>query len=179
MVSRAPLLPLPLARPDFDRQFPANVLGVTLTSTGLAVLGVRVPAYKGTTAPLLFRAWQWLETTAASLKRVPAIIIGDLNVATTSSVRRAGDVFRRILDGGWQRAAPSSGATFFGSNGCKTEIDHILATKHCTISSPAVLQQAPGFSFAGEPNAISDHAVLLCNVDVLSSGLREAKTLIG
>jgi hypothetical protein len=75
VASKLPLAPLTLDLPTFDQQFPANLLGVTLRSLGLSVLGVRVPAYSGRTAHLLFPAWEWLEATTASLKRSPSVII--------------------------------------------------------------------------------------------------------
>jgi len=117
IASRIPLLPLDIEFPDFDQQFPSNLLGVTLPSVGLTVLGVLVPAYHGNTAPLLFQAWQWLEATAASLKIKPTLILGDLNVAITSNGGRAADYFRRILANGWYRATPSDSPTFFSHTG--------------------------------------------------------------
>jgi len=169
IASRIPLLPLDIEFPDFDQQFPSNLLGVTLPSVGLTVLGVRVPAYHGNTVPLLFQAWQWLEATAASLKIKPTVILGDLNVAITSNRGRAGDYFRRILANGWYRATPSDSPTFFSHTGRKTEIDHILASSQCIISSAKVLQKTSGFSIAGFPDAISDHAILQCNIEIYKS----------
>jgi hypothetical protein len=52
---------------------------------------------------LLFRAWEWLEVTTASLKSSPSVVIGDLNIQTSSKASRAGDHFRRILASGWHR----------------------------------------------------------------------------
>jgi hypothetical protein len=118
IASKLPLSPMTLDLPTFDQQFPANILGVQLPSLGLSIVGVRVPAYssKTRTAHLLFPAWDWLETTAASLKSSPAVIIDDLNIQTSSGASRAGDHFRRILANGWHCAAPG-GATFFGHKG--------------------------------------------------------------
>jgi endonuclease/exonuclease/phosphatase family metal-dependent hydrolase len=74
----------------------------------------------------LFPAWDWLEKTAATLTGRPAIIIGDLNVQTSTARSRAGDHFRRLLANGWHRAE-GAGPTFFGYKGRITEVDHVLA----------------------------------------------------
>ena len=155
IASKLPLKPMPLDLPMFDQQFPSNILGVRLPSLGLSILGVRVPAYssKTKTGHLLFPAWDWLETTAASLRNGPAVIIGDLNIQTSSGASRAGNHLRRILANGWHRAEPGE-PTFFGHNGKTSEIDHILATDHCTFSDARVYKQT-----------LSDHAALMCRIE--------------
>lgn len=168
IASRIPLFPFDIELPDFDQQFPSNLLCVTLPSVGLSVLGVRIPSYNGKTASLTFRAWQWLETTAASLKIKPAVILGDFNVAIPSKRTRNVECFLRILNNGWHRAT-SDGATFFSNKGHKTEIDHILASRQCIISKTEVIKQTSDFSIAGLPDAISDHGILLCNIEVHKS----------
>ena len=47
IASRFPLEPFPLPFPDFDRQFPPNILCVTIPAAGIRVLGIRIPAYIG------------------------------------------------------------------------------------------------------------------------------------
>ncbi|MEO6924758.1 MAG: endonuclease/exonuclease/phosphatase family protein, partial [Bryocella sp.] len=145
-------------------QFPANLLAVSLPSIGLAVVGLRVPAYAAT--PLLIRAWEWLEAAASSLKDMPSIVLGDLNVSTTSRGSRGGAQFSRILANGWHRAVPAGGATFFGHKGQSTEIDHVLATSHCVVTEAACVKEAGGYSLCGSPNGISDHAALACRVSL-------------
>lgn len=158
IASRFPLAPMTLELSTFDRQFPANLLGVTLPSLGLTILAVRVPAYGDKTSHLLFSAWDWIEATAASLRTRPAIIIGDLNVQVSSIPSRGGAHFRRILANGWHRAAPG-GATFFGYKGKTSEIDHVLSTSHCILGDATCVQNS----------AISDHAALVCRVELSDS----------
>jgi endonuclease/exonuclease/phosphatase family metal-dependent hydrolase len=165
VASKLPLAPLTLDLPTFDQQFPANLLGVRLPLLGLSVLSVRVPAYAGQTARLLFHAWEWLEATMASLKTSPSVVIGDLNVKMSSG-SRAGNHFRRILASGWHRAMPTAGVTFFGHRGKTSEIDHVLATGHCLLSDAACVQEVGGFVFSGSSSAISDHAALVCRVEL-------------
>ena len=117
VASRLPIAPLPINLPTFDQQFPANLAAVSLPSLGIAIVGVRVPAYSTQGAPLLLQAWEWLEMASAALKGSPAVLLGDLNVSTNSTASRGGDHLRRILASGWRRATPSGGATFFGHSG--------------------------------------------------------------
>jgi len=146
---------MPLTLPTFDQQFPANLLGVKLPSLGLSVVGIRVPAYK--TACLRNSAWDWIEASAASIRSEPSIMAGDLNASPNSSR------FRRILATGWKRGDPG-GATFFGYKGRTSEIDHVLATSHCTISDARCIQD----------NAISDHAAVVCRVELEYRNARPA-----
>jgi endonuclease/exonuclease/phosphatase (EEP) superfamily protein YafD len=119
-------------------------------SIGLSIVGARVPWYSSETKTAHSRplAWEWLKTTADSLKFVPAIIIGDLNV--TASAR----IFRRTFTEPWQRAAHEED-TFVGHSGKKSAIDHIIATDHCILSEARV-----------EKHALSDHAALVSRVTV-------------
>jgi hypothetical protein len=165
VASKLLLEPLTLSLPTFDQQFPSNLLAVRLPLLGLSIVGVRVPAYNRKSAHLLVPAWEWLESTTGSLKSSPSIVIGDLNVSL-SRASCARNQFRRILASGWHRAEPTGGATFYGHGGKNSEIDHIIATPHCILSDALCVQQAGGFEFAGSSSAISDHAALVCNVEV-------------
>lgn len=168
IASRLPIEPLALRLPDADQQFPSNVLGITVPSEGLNVLGLRVPTYVGATGrQRLFGAWEWIERTATSLADSPAIMLGDFNVTTTGRRSQGGAHFRRVLASGWARAEPQCSATYFSLRGFKTEIDHILATQHCRIHEAELLWETSDFTYAGTKAAISDHAVLRCTVNVV------------
>ncbi len=162
IVSRTQLAPLPLKLPDFDRQFPANLLGVYIPDFGVSVLGLRLPWYESTS--LVTRAWDWVEEAAAGLLSEPSIIVGDLNAGLNSKASRGGDHFRRILNAGWQRAAPTSGYSYFGSGGKSSEIDHLLSTSLCHVAHPHYVTQHGQHCFAGAVGSISDHAVLVADV---------------
>ena len=97
IASRFSLQPLDIRLPDFDRQFPANVLCVSVPSVGISIVGVRVPWYEKQDAGLVINAWEWLESTAATFLNQPSIILGDLNVGLKSNPARGGEQFRRIL----------------------------------------------------------------------------------
>jgi hypothetical protein len=113
VASRVAVEPLEIALPTFDQQFPANLLPVRFPESRLSVLAVRVPAYAGKERYLLAQAWEWLETTAGTLKNCPTLIMGDLN-ASLSKPSPGREYLRRILDAGWTRATPAGGAIYFG-----------------------------------------------------------------
>jgi endonuclease/exonuclease/phosphatase (EEP) superfamily protein YafD len=151
IASRLPLQPLPLELPTFDEQFPPNILGVRLPSIGLSIVGARIPWYSGDTAHLRTSAWEWLKTTADSLKHGPAMITGDFNVQASTRL------FRKTFAEPWHRAAHGK-TTFFGYGGKNSEIDHIIATDHCILSEVRV-----------EKTLLSDHAALVCRVKLPDS----------
>ena len=165
IVSRTQLTPLALKLPDFDRQLPANLLGVHIPDFGVSVLGLRLPWYE--TTSLVTRAWDWVEIAAAGLLSEPSIIIGDFNASLNSKASLGGDHFRRIIESGWQRAAPPTGFSYFGNGGKRSEIDHLLSTSHCHISNPHYVTQQDQHCFAGAAGSISDHAVLVASVEVI------------
>lgn len=64
VASRQPLAPLIFNLPTFDEQFPANIIGFSVSCFRLSILGVRVPAYKSSSrfspapAPPARAKWQ-------------------------------------------------------------------------------------------------------------------------
>lgn len=166
IVSRIPMEPDDLALPYFDRQFPANMVAARLPMAGLRVLGLRVPAYEGGDRALLIKSWEWLEGAAARLRGSPAVILGDLNVRTSSRGATGGAQFRRILESGWTRAAPVGGNSYYGGRGMSSEIDHVLATTYCAIRAAEYVTAVSDFALAGAPSALSDHAALVADIEV-------------
>ncbi len=167
IASRLPLEPLDIRLPDFDRQFPSNVLCVGVPSAGVSIVGVRVPWYNGKNVGLLVNAWDWLESTAAALLNRPSIILGDLNAELKSNRSRGGEHLRRIMQSGWHRAAPKETASFFNNAGQNSEIDHILGTSLCGFSNARYVTELDGHLLTGGKDAISDHAALLAEVTLL------------
>jgi hypothetical protein len=163
--------PLPL--PDFDLQLPANVLAVRFPSTGIRLLGLRVPYYTKKDLPRVLDAWAWLELASEMLRDDQAIIVGDLNAEITSHAKRGGDHLRRILAQGWTRARPASGVSYYGKGSVGTEIDHALCSPSLKFASARYQTDVGDAVFAGKDFALSDHAVLMVEA-VLSENLLEA-----
>jgi hypothetical protein len=166
IASKHPLEPLDIRLPDFDLQFPANVIGVHIPSAGLSIVGVRIPWYVKQDTGLVFAAWDWLESTAATLLDRPAVILGDLNVGLKSNRSRGGEHFRRILSSGWQRATPVGTASYFGAGEKRSEVDHVLSNGLCRVRNAWYVTELGGHTLAGGIDAISDHAALLAEISV-------------
>jgi len=164
IASRFAIKKLPLETPAFDRQFPSNILSVSVADTGVQLLGIRIPAYGPSKRAQLCAAWDWLERTVNAFKETPAVVLGDLNADPAASKARGGEYFRRILRNGWHRATPPGGTSYFGLGNRRSEIDHILANAGCSFANPRYVTEVGGFKLAGTPDAISDHAALLANV---------------
>ena len=161
IASRFSLEPFPLPFPDFDRQFPPNILCVTIPAAGIRVLGIRIPAYIGEDKPYISRSWDWLESTLSGLHDAPTIVAGDFNVNVDSRRAKGGDHFRRILANGWHRSAPKGQGSYFGPNGRRAEIDHILCNSGLSFADARYVTEAGGFQLAGTTGALSDHAAVL------------------
>jgi endonuclease/exonuclease/phosphatase family metal-dependent hydrolase len=164
MASRLPLKWDELALPEFDQQFPANVVAAQIPTLGLRVLGLRVPYYKSLEHELLLRAWEWLESAAAQLLRGPAVILGDLNVQAAARTP-AGASFRRIVDSGWEPAKPVRGELLRPLR-CAFEIDHVLVTPRCRVRGAEYVVSVAEFALAGTPGGLSDHAALVADLEI-------------
>jgi endonuclease/exonuclease/phosphatase family metal-dependent hydrolase len=171
IAARLPIQPLDIHLPDFDKQFSSNVLCVRVPSVNISIIGVRVPWYIQKESSLIFKAWDWLESVSTSLIDQPSIILGDLNVGLKSPSSRGGEHFRRILNSGWHRAIPRGSASFYSNRGSQSEIDHILGSSLCKFSHARYITQLNGYLLAGKKDAISDHAVLLAELDVLNKAV--------
>jgi endonuclease/exonuclease/phosphatase family metal-dependent hydrolase len=166
IASRLPLERDSLSLPDFDHQFRANMVVARLPEVGLRILGLRVPAYKSQQRAQLLRAWQWLENAAVGLRESPAVILGDLNIRPTCGRTGVGAYFHRILESGWQRAAPTDGYSFLGLSGRRSDIDHVLVTAHCNTRCAKYVPSVSDFTLAGASGALSDHAALVVDLDI-------------
>jgi endonuclease/exonuclease/phosphatase family metal-dependent hydrolase len=115
-----------------------------------------------------------LESALGTLRSSPCVVAGDLNIEANAR-KPAGRCLRRILATGWHRATPNA-PTYFGRNG-SSEIDHILATDRCALSESVCINQAGGYALAGSATALSDHAALLCRIEI-PSGLQDGGRLV-
>jgi len=162
IASRKPMEQVDLQVPTHEPHLRTNVLGVRTDE--LTIVGMRVPAYDGLEAAHLLAAWEWASDLAARLCEQPAVILGDLNVSLKSLGYQKGRHLQAILASGWTRVA-TVGATYHGHNGVRSEIDHVLVTRQCRATHPVVLTTVGEFSLCGQANSISDHAVLMCDLE--------------
>jgi endonuclease/exonuclease/phosphatase family metal-dependent hydrolase len=179
IASRLPLewdtLPVPCleGEPD-DSQFAGNTLPARIPACGLRVLGVRVEYIVTERAERVGAYWTWLENAAAVLLRTPpAVILGDLNTPPVTGRERSGvrACFRRIIESGWRRVPPTGNGSYFNhQHGTWTEIDHILYTPQCRLREAEYVVGVAGFTLAGTPDALSDHAAVVADLDIPEAG---------
>ncbi len=53
-----------------------------------------------------------------------------------------------------------------GANGVQSEIGHLLVTASCELSEGRSVRRAGAHALPGEANSLSDHAALLCRIEV-------------
>jgi hypothetical protein len=176
IASRFPLEPLAITPPTFDCEFPSNILSVTIPAARLRLVGVRIPAYESKDRSCLLASWDWLEATMAGLHDAPTVVLGDLNANPMSPPARGGGHFRRVLAAGWRRAVPAGGASYFGHNGRRSEVDHVLCNSGCEFADVRYVIEAGGWCLAGGKGALSDHAALLADVSAtIKAGIASAR----
>lgn len=140
-----------------DGHLTANALCLDI---GLVrVLALRVPTYEGIARQ---HAWDWIATVAARLQQCgrPSVIVGDLNTSLAATGARRMHQFHRLLGNGWTRAQPE-GAGSFSKGDAWLEIDHVLATASCRVSSARYVQRTSSYELAGTTESLSDHAGLM------------------
>jgi len=161
IVSTLLIEPFHLPPPTFDRQFPANMLAVTVPELGCRVLGLRSPAYVSKDRSSLLASWDWLENATQTLHDAPTIVLGDLNAHQLSPRSRGGEHFRRLLACGWQLATPSGEASYFGPQGRRSKVDHMLCNRWGYFTDACYVTEANEWRLAGGVEALSDHAALV------------------
>jgi endonuclease/exonuclease/phosphatase (EEP) superfamily protein YafD len=126
------------------------------------LVGFRRPMFKGVPRAVS-RYWEWVSTSVEPLQSGPAVVIGDFNTSARSRTVRA-------LEGrGWQ-VATGRGGSFKSKKGEITSIDHALVSPGLRILDAAYEWAVGDCSFAGSPQAYSDHAVLRVDLEGVNQG---------
>lgn len=152
--------------PNFDHQFPANILAVRFPAADLRVIALRVPAYKAQQRQLTELSWRWLEHIAGEVASGAAVIVGDLNVPSTATTGAGFEGLRRIVSNNWAIAPVANAPSYFSPRGTKSTLDYLLHTSAVGVRSAAFVASCGGFCLAGAGGALSDHAALVATVEV-------------
>jgi len=155
-----------LQAPAIYSSVPLNALHVQMHSSGLNILGFRMPSGKQFDVQFRRPTWDWLIDAAASLHDRPSVVIGDFNTAPSDSPSRCGDNFERMLNNGWSHST-KAGYSFRHSSGTERQIDH------CFVSPKINVQHVEyRWDFhAAAPDAASgkvgipDHAMLVVDLE--------------
>jgi hypothetical protein len=142
IASRSELVRGGLLAPPIHPSVPPNALHVLIASTGINVLGFRMPAFVGSEAKMLKRqTWEWIFKVADALHGAPAIIAGDFNTAVEDGMSYCGDCISQLISKGWSHARPAVGCSFRHNSGSERVIDHAFL-------SPELLLVASEYSWA-------------------------------
>jgi hypothetical protein len=72
---------------------------------------------------------------------------------------------------GWRHAKPSGSSYWTLRGGLGKQLDHAFFSPHFRVLKAEYVRETGRFSFAGKgPDALSDHAALLVEVERLSTG---------
>ncbi len=157
-----------LRAPDIEPAFPPNVLHVTLPEAGVGILAMRVPDYSHK-APLRRACWDWIESTAATVRHAPFVILGDLNIDPGYPPKQCGDRIPRLVASGWHWALPPQGGSFWPlKGGTPKRLDHAVVTRHFHRVSAAYVEEVDGIRLGarGGRGALSDHAALVVELSL-------------
>lgn len=151
--------------PALNVAIPSNVLHVVMPTPGFSLLGVRMPDFGK--LPAIRRAWwDWLERTAVGVADSPSIMAGDFNTDTSYPKARCGDRPGRLVQAGWQHAAPAEGSSYFTLRGEGKRIDHAFLSKHFMTRDARYVTESAGHRLIGKPaEALSDHAALVIDFE--------------
>jgi exonuclease III len=170
IASRSPLKAGALQGPtDIIEAVPCNVLHVVEESSGINVLGLRMPLPMNSTQKKAW--WDWITKIALENKDNPFIITGDFNTDPEKSPGPNGSIrFDKLNETGWTFDLPKSFSWWWNNKdefGWK--LDHtFLNSRHFTHPHSEYLTESGPYIFARKNTAMSDHAVLLVEANFKS-----------
>jgi endonuclease/exonuclease/phosphatase family metal-dependent hydrolase len=150
--------------PGSRPQVPPNLLHVVLDDPLLHVIGLRIPMFVRGDTEGEHEYREWLRAQAPVWGREPTIIIGDLN-ADPAMRNWRGLLLASYATDGWTVAAPAEGWSYIGKTGHTSRIDHALLSPGLVATSARYVTEVDGYAFAGTTGALSDHAVLVVDVE--------------
>jgi hypothetical protein len=157
-----------LVAPDIHPSVPSNILEVSFASSGVTVLGFRMPAFKEKERALKRRTWNWLLEEADRLRTGSALIVGDFNTAPGDSEARCGDCLEKLIQSGWQHVRPASGYSWrHRQSGTERQIDHIFLSASLIPRRVEYLWGFERLAPEGKSGKVGypDHAMLVCEFD--------------
>lgn len=149
-----------------------NFLAVEFPEQDLALIGIRVPAYERAGELLAYERELVDILNGVANRRV--LLIGDLNGDPHEKKSRGGKMFRDLIDHGWKIPRAEGDWSFLSGKG-NSRIDHAVASQAVGAISARYVVEVDGVIVAGPGTvAISDHAILLCEIDGATDGSKDA-----
>jgi endonuclease/exonuclease/phosphatase family metal-dependent hydrolase len=171
IASRIPMKKGAIKAPtDIIDAVPNNIFHVTVPELNLNILGLRMPL------PMKAEKkkdwWDWVTAVAEENRNHPFIILGDFNTDVSTRGPNGGIRFTKITEDGWQRVSPSGQSYWSQDLTTQSRLDHALFTRHFVIKTADYKISNKDFVFTktpmtDTPEAISDHAVLQVEFDLL------------
>jgi len=171
IASRSPMKRGSIRPPmDIIEGVPNNLFHVTFSDLGLGILGLRMPLPMN--AAEKKKWWDSITAIAKDNQNHPFIILGDFNTDRSTRGPNGGIRFTKITEYGWQCISPSGKSYWSQDFSTQSRLDHALFTNHITIRNAEYTISNQNFVFTktpitNVPDAISDHAVLLVEFDIL------------
>jgi len=171
IASRAPIEVGSIRAPDIAPSVPSNFLHIRLPHEGCEILGLRVPDYSKQRTKQR-ECWDWIIETAATVKDRPFVLIGDFNTDPRYPRFMCGDCIGKLIEGGWQLATPTDGASYWTVNDrTPCRIGHAFVTQHFKVLNARYVTEFGALGILGSTkDALSDHAILLIEIERMASG---------
>jgi endonuclease/exonuclease/phosphatase family metal-dependent hydrolase len=148
----------------------SNFLHVRVDSSSLEVVGVRVPAYPRREQKAAY--WESICKTAGSVIHRPIVYIGDLNADPAKKRSVGGRCLADLAKQGWQIPSPDGPWSYISRTGYTSRIDHALVSPGLRITQIRYVVESAGVLLADfKRNAVSDHAALVADVELLQPPL--------
>jgi endonuclease/exonuclease/phosphatase family metal-dependent hydrolase len=180
--SSEPIHKAPLDNPTFA---PGSWLEVVHEPTDLVVVGVRVPAWEGSTVHLRRDLWRWMSEQFDRLADRPAIVLGDFNTemqypTERATLRHGGDLLRSLTrKRGWRDTFDVNPlrevSTVVRNNGRSARLDYafaspVLAEAITTAAAPTrvgrhILAGSPRDAAGNKVRRLSDHSPVVVDLD--------------
>lgn len=162
--------------PDFEPAFSTNVLHVKIPDPGVEILGIRMPSYLNDD-PLREKkrndVWNWITSKCRSKADIPFVALGDFNTAPYDKGDNGGERFKQFVNDGWTHALPNDGASWWWRNKDEygRQLDHALLSRDFMRMKAEYRTEYSteneSLFFARKPGAMSDHAVLVVEADLI------------
>ncbi len=171
IASRGPVEFGHIQAPALEKSMPSNFLHVILRQDGCEILGLRIPDYSND-PKTKSACWNWINETASTVRDRPFVLIGDFNTDPDDPESLCKGCIGTLTDGGWQMASPAKEeASFWTVKGRPCRLDHAFVSRHFTVlESRYVCDLGVLGSVGRTKGALSDHAILLMDIELMAPG---------